>query len=174
VHTSSRRRRVLSAFSSLTLLLGLLLLADIARAEPEVSAEVALGVMGFGEGPSPLEVGLNLDIGGALVLAEYLVTRATLGIAPVADRHSFDLLLRARVEQAVRIKLDWFVPMVGLGGSVLGRSPAAHGLLGLGFEVASGWLFGVDLRTGVLWDRDAARRGGTRFGEGQLRLSCAL
>lgn len=172
--TSTSCGRFLSYFTSPPLFLALLLLANRARAEPEVSAEGALGISGFGEGPSPLEVGLNLDVGVSLVLADYFVARAAVGVAPVADRHTFDFLLRARIEAAVRTKLDWFVPMVGLGGSTLGLSPAVHGLLGLGFEIAPGWLFGLDLRTGVLWDREAARSGGTRYGEGQLRLSCAL
>lgn len=171
---SRRLRPVPSSFSAWTLFFSLLLSAELARADTEVHAEGALGLMGFGEGPSPLEVGLSLDVGVSLVLADYFVARAALGVAPIAERHTFDLLLRARVEAAARTKLGWFVPLVGLGASVLGLSPAVHGLLGLGFEVSPGWQLGLDMRTGVLWDHEAVRAGGTRYGEGQLRLSCAL
>jgi len=64
------------------------------------------------------------------------VERAALGIAPIADRHTFEYLLRARLEAGVRTKLDWFIPMVGLGSSVLGLSPAVHDWLGLGLRLS--------------------------------------
>jgi hypothetical protein len=139
-----------------------------------LSADLAWGVSAFFAGPSSIELGAPLDLGVSLTPREYLLARASLGLFPAADRHTVEALLRTRIEAAARLPLARFVGTLGGGGSLLGLSPAAHGLLGLGIRLSPHWELGLDLRAGALWDRHATRPGATDFWEAQLRVSWAF
>jgi hypothetical protein len=151
----------------------LLTVTTVAHAEESpLSGELANGILVFGDGPTPLEVGLSLDLGVSYVFTDYFVARAALGIAGVFDRHDPNFLLHTRVEAAARAKLARFVPLLGAGASTWSSNPAVHGLLGLGLELAHGWQVAVDIRSGLFWDHDEyVRPGFTPYGEGQLRMS---
>lgn len=140
-------------------------------AEHELAPELATGPLVFGDGPSPLEVGLPVDLALALSLADLFVLRAGVGFVPVVDRHGLLFLPRPRLEAAVRARLGRFLPQLGMGAATLGRSPAVHGLCGAAIALNASWQFGLDVRVGAFWDRDAARAGVTPFGEGQFRLA---
>jgi hypothetical protein len=138
------------------------------------SAELAAGVVRFGDGATPLEAGLGLDLGLSVLVSEFFVARAALGLLCAADRHTLEFLGRARLEGALRLKSDKAVALLGAGGALWNRSPSVHGLLGLGVPLSANWQLGVDVRAGLFWDFDWRRRTSTPFGEAQLRASWAF
>jgi hypothetical protein len=135
-----------------------------------LSAELATGVLVLGDGPSPLEAGISVDLSLSTVLGRYFLARAGVGLVPALDRHSLEFYARPRLEAGVRLEVARVVPLLGVGAFTLGRSPAVHALAGVGFQVSSAWQIGLDVRSGVFWDRFAARDGRTRLGEAQLRV----
>ncbi|MDB4976426.1 MAG: hypothetical protein JWN48_4767 [Myxococcaceae bacterium] len=81
-------------------------------------AELASGVLVFGDGPSPLEVGLTLELGLSLDVTEYFVARVAVGLAPVADRHGLSPLFQARAEGALQGHFGGIVSLLGAGRSL--------------------------------------------------------
>jgi hypothetical protein len=168
-------RRALRSWFSLLAVSASLALPGLARADsPNLSVEIATGALFLGDGPTPLELGLSIDLSLSVIVADYFLARAAVGFAPVADRHGVQNFARPRLEGALRLPIVTVIPTLGAGAFALGRSPGVYGLAGVAVQLSPTWQLGLDVRSGLFWDQLALHRGSTPFGEAQLRVAWAL
>jgi hypothetical protein len=175
-------RHHLAFCRSVGLLLGLLLAGDAgwaprhARAYAEqASLDVSAGYLGVISSSTFLTNGIPLEIGAGMGISDLFVLRAGVGYEPRFAHGNVQQVGRLRTEIAYLVDVLRWVPFFGVGASLFGYDdgtafrvrPAWHLLLGLDFLANRQWVFGLDVRPGLLWQRSGA----TSINEAQLRVS---
>jgi hypothetical protein len=149
--------------------------ASRARAyEEQASADFALGYSGVVDSDSLSTRGMLADLGASLGISDMFVLRGNFGYAGYWRNESVRSAGRFRLEAAYLLDILRWVPFFGVGGSLwlyddrsLTVRPAWHMVVGLDFLYDRAWTVGVDLRSGVLWERS----GGRSATDVSLRLS---
>lgn len=160
--------------SALLLVLG----AECATArayEEQISADLALGY-GALTGNDLLPTSLaTANLGAAVGMSDWLVARAAFGYGALLGDGDVLHVGRGRLELAYLVDILRWVPFFGAGGGLwgldgpsgLGLRPAGHLLFGADFLATRTLTVGLDVRTGVLWQRGAV----VGFTDGQVRFS---
>lgn len=173
-----RRRR---AFRQIAASLVILLTAfatqtGTARAyEEQLAVDVALGYGALAaNGTLPGNL-MSLDVGAAVGMSDWLVARSAFGYGALLGDGEVLNVGRGRLELAYLLDVLQWVPFFGVGGGLwalqgpsgLGLRPTGHLWFGVDYLATREWTLGVDVRTGVLWQRGDV----VSFTEGQLRFS---
>jgi hypothetical protein len=142
--------------------------------EEQASADLSLGYAGVVDSTRFSMRGGSLEGGASMGISDMFVVRTSLGYAGFLASDSLRSAGRFRVEGAYLLDILRWVPFFGVGGSLwlfddagLTVRPAGHVLFGLDFLFDRSWTFGLDVRTGLLWER----AGVVATTEGGLRLS---
>lgn len=142
--------------------------------EEQASLDVATGGVLLADTPALPSYGLSVDVGASRGISDNFVLRGALGYASLIEDGATKHAGRARVEFAYLVDILRWVPSFGLGASVwlyddegFAVRPAGHAVFALDFLFNRAWTFGLDLRTGFLWDGD----GFVSESEAQLRIS---
>jgi hypothetical protein len=150
------------------LLLGLSWLASSAspvRAyEEQASADFALGYTGVVDSDRLSTLGGLAEVGASLGISDMFVVRGNFGYAGYLRDDSVRSAGRFRMEAAYLVDILRWVPFFGVGGSLwlyddrsLTVRPAWHIVLGLDFLYDRSWTLGLDVRSGMLWERSGGR-----------------
>jgi hypothetical protein len=170
--------RVLARAMETLLGLSLILcLASSARAyEEQASLDLALGYAGVIDSQTLRPHLGSFDVGGSVGISDFLVLRAAVGYAFLAEHHAKTQQAgRGRLELAYLIDVLKWVPFLGLGVGVWGVNeqsglrffPTGHLLFGLDYLIARSFTLGADVRIGMLSESDKF----VSWNEGQIRAS---
>ena len=137
---------------------------NTARAyEEQASADFALGYTGVVDSEHLSTTGALAEAGASMGISDMFVVRSNLGYAGFWRDGSLRSAGRFRAEAAYLVDILRWVPFFGVGGSLwlyddrgLTVRPAWHVVLGLDFLANRSWTIGLDVRTGMLWERAGA------------------
>lgn len=143
--------------------------------EEQASLEASSGYIGAASADTLSSHGTALELGGGYGLSDLFVLRGGLGYAPRFSGGSIQHAGRFRAELAYIVDIVRWVPFFGGGAALwaydseddVAVRPAVHVVLGIDFLASRAWIFGVDARSGLLWESD----GVASLNEVQARLS---
>lgn len=123
----------------------------------QAELSLAAGYAGAVQIPPLSETGAALDLGFGIGLNDMFMTRAALGYGvSVADSRVLSIG-RARAEVLYVVDVLQIVPFFGLGVGAwlfddggLALAPHGFGTVGLDYLATRAWLFGIDIRLGML------------------------
>jgi hypothetical protein len=173
-----RRRRAFRQIAAffVVLLAALCSESRTARAyEEQLAVDVALGYGALAANDALPNNLVSLDVGAAVGMSDWLVARTAFGYGALVGEGEVLNLGRGRLEVAYLLDILQWVPFFGAGGGLwmlqgpsgLGLRPTGHLWFGVDYLATREWTLGVDVRTGVLWQRGDV----VSFTEGQLRFS---
>jgi hypothetical protein len=172
-----RPRRAFTCFAAqLALLLASVAGAHTAHAyDEQASLDLALGYGALAANDRLPRHLLAIDAGGAVGLTDWLVARVGVGYGGLLGDAQTRNVGRGRLELAYLLDVLQWVPFFGVGGGLwaldgpsgLGLRPEGHLWFGVDYLASRTWTYGVDLRSGVLWQRGDV----VSWTECQVRLS---
>jgi hypothetical protein len=130
----------------------------------QAELHLAAGYLGAVNATPISSTGAALDLGFGIGLNDMFMTRAALGYGATLDNARVLSLGRAGVEVLYLVDVLQIVPFFGLGvgawlfdDDALTVAPHAFGTVGLDYLATRTWLFGVDIRLGMLLFEDSLR-----------------
>lgn len=140
--------------------------AEARAYEEQASLDMGLGYSLLAGSAYPLRHGIAAELGAGIGLSEHTVLRANLGYTALLRNNDIEPVGRLRVEGLYLLDVLQVVPFVGIGatGTTAQDSPArvplrvgGHVVLGVDYLLSRSWVFGVDLRSALLFEGSRLR-----------------
>lgn len=135
--------------------------AGVRAYEEHASLDMGLGYSLLVGSAYPLRHGAAAELGAGIGLSEHTVLRGNLGYATLLHHSEIEPIGRLRVEGLYLLDVLQVVPFFGIGATAttaaesVARVPlraGGHLVLGVDYLLTRSWVFGVDLRSALLFE----------------------